>query len=116
VPETRFRERKRLITDRDPASEPVTAHELETRIACRGKAASQVLDGMSRGLSTAETRNLDPLIVLEDLGLLQDSVATLIKGVCRLLVGYPRAVTFWESSGYTEAFLTAMESQGPTAR
>jgi hypothetical protein len=51
------------------------------------------------------------LIVLEDLGLLRDSVAALIKGLCRHLVGYSRAVTFWESSGYTEAFLNVMEQQ-----
>jgi hypothetical protein len=49
--------------------------------------------------------------VLEDLGQLRDSVATLIKGLTRLLVGYPRTVTFWEASGYTEAFLSVMEKE-----
>ena len=83
--------------------------ELQTRIACKGKTATEVLDEMSRALSEAEARNLDPLIVLEDLAQIQDSVATLIKGLSRLVVGYPRSVTFWESSGYTEAFLSAME-------
>ena len=83
--------------------------EIQTRIACKGKSASDVLDEMSRALSGAEARGADPLIVLEDLGQLQDSVATLIKGLSRLVVGYPRTVSFWESSGYTEAFLSAME-------
>jgi hypothetical protein len=36
---------------------------------------------------------------------------TLIKGLSRLLVGYPRTVTFWESSGFTEAFLSVMDGQ-----
>ena len=85
------------------------APEIQTRIACKGKTASEVLDEMSRALSEAEARNKDPLIVLEELGQLEDSVATLIKGLSRLVVGYPRTVTFWESSGYTEAFLSAME-------
>jgi hypothetical protein len=85
------------------------APEIQTRIPCRGKRASDVLDEMSRALSEAEAKNKDPLIVLEDLGQLEDSVATLIKGLSRLVVGYPRTVTFWEASGYTEAFLSAME-------
>ena len=85
------------------------APEIQTRIACKGKTAADVLDEMSRALSEAEARQMDPLIVLEDLGQIEDSVATLIKGLSRLVVGYPRTVTFWEASGYTEAFLSAME-------
>ena len=46
--------------------------------------------------------------MLEELGRLQDSVAAFIKGLSRMLVGYPRAVTLWESSGYTVAFLSVM--------
>ena len=88
------------------------APELQTRIACKGKKAAHVLDEMSRALSEAEARDKDPLIVLEDLAQIEDSVATLIKGLSRLVVGYPRTVTFWESSGYTEAFLSAMEGAG----
>jgi hypothetical protein len=90
---------------------PARAPEIQTRIACKGKSASDVLDEMSRALSDAEARGADSLIVLEDLGQIQDSVATLIKGLSRLVVGYPRTVTFWESSGYTEAFLSAMEGR-----
>jgi len=106
VTETKFRKRK------DP--DPATTLEIQTRINCKGKAADQVLEEMGRALYDAETRDRDPLIVLEDLRLLRDSVATLIKGVCRLLVGYPRAVSLWESSGYTEAFLNVMEWQDPS--
>jgi hypothetical protein len=85
------------------------APELMTRIACKGRAAAPVLEEVRSALAASAARDRDPLIVLEDLGLLQDSVATLIKGLSRLLVGYPRTVTFWESSGYTEAFLSVME-------
>ena len=92
-----------------PNTGATRAPELQTRIACKGKTATDVLDEMSRALSEAEARNMDPLIVLEELGQIQDSVATLIKGLSRLIVGYPRTVTFWEASGYTEAFLSAME-------
>jgi hypothetical protein len=53
--------------------------------------------------------------VLEDLGWLEDSVVAFIKGLSRMLVDYPGPVTFWESSGYTEAFLSAMERQPPAA-
>lgn len=87
--------------------------EIQTRIPCRGKSAQEVLEEIGQALTTAEMSVADPLIVLEDLGQLQDSVTTLIKSISRLLVGYPRSITFWESSGYTEAFLSVME--GPKA-
>ena len=101
--------RKYWKLNNPPNTGAARAPELQTRIACKGKTASDVLDEMSRALSEAEARNMDPLIVLEELGQIQDSVATLIKGLSRLVVGYPRTVTFWEASGYTEAFLSAME-------
>lgn len=85
--------------------------EVQTRITCKGRSAPAVLDELSRALADAEVRNQDPLIVLEDLALLQDSVMNFIKGLSRLLANYPRTVTFWESSGYTEAFLTVMGGQ-----
>lgn len=87
--------------------------EIQTRIPCNGKSTQTVLEEIREALATAETRDADPLIVLENLGKLQDSVTALIKSISRLLVGYPRSVTFWESSGYTEAFLSVME--GPKA-
>lgn len=90
--------------------------ELQIQIDCRNRRAEHVLEDLVRGLALAETQGLDPLVVLQNLGLLGDSVTTLIKGISRRLVGYPRTVTFWEASGYTEAFLSAMESldsQGP---
>jgi hypothetical protein len=105
VPDTK----KYWKLNQTPRSGTDRLKELQTRIACKGKTASEVLDEMSRALSEAEARQMDPLIVLEDLAQVQDSVATLIKGLSRLVVGYPRTVTFWESSGYTEAFLSAME-------
>ena len=115
VPDTRFRKQKHSVTRRDPASDPPTALELQSRIPCPGKTAAQVLDEVKLALSEAEARNLNPLIVLEDLGRLADSVATLIKGLCRILVGYPRAVSFWETSGYSEAIFNVMELQDPSA-
>jgi hypothetical protein len=105
VPDTK----KYWKLNQPPNAGSARAPEIQTRIACKGKSASDVLDEMSRALSEAEARQVDPLIVLEDLGQIQDSVATLIKGLSRLVVGYPRTVSFWESSGYTEAFLSAME-------
>lgn len=87
--------------------------EIQRRIPCQGKSAQTVLEEIREALTVAEMRDADPLIVLENLGQLQDSVTTLIKSISRLLVGYPRSVTFWESSGYTEAFLAVME--GPKA-
>jgi hypothetical protein len=95
-----------------PERAPLEARELQVRVACKGRAAAEVLDELSRGLADAVAKGMDPLIVLEDLGLLADSITAFIKGLCRLLAGYPRTVTFWESSGYTEAFLTVMD--GPT--
>jgi len=97
-------------TDQGPGPGPT--RELQSRIDCKGKVSGQVLDELSRVLQEARTLNRDPLIVLEDLGLLADSVTTLIKGLCRLLAGYPRTVTFWESTGYAEAFLSVMENPG----
>ena len=82
--------------------------EFQSRIPCRGKSAGVVLEEIRSALESADQRSSHPLIVLEDLGQLQDSVTTLIKSLSRLLAGYPRPVTFWESSGYTEAFLSVI--------
>jgi hypothetical protein len=87
------------------------AQEIQIRVSCKGRKADEVLDDLGRGLADAGAKSLDPLIVLNDLGLLEDSIMTLIKGLSRLLVGYPRTVTFWEASGFTEAFLTVMDAQ-----
>ena len=92
------------------------SRELQARIACREKSAVAVLAEVHDALAKAAAQDSDPLIVLEDLRLLNDSIATLIKGLSRLLVGYPRTVTLWESSGYTEAFLSVMEAPQPPAR
>ncbi len=92
---------------------PVELGELQVRIPCSGKSAAEALEELRRGLADAESAGRDPLVVLEDLGRLQDSVVAFIKGLSQMLVGYPRAVTFWEASGYTEAFLSVMERQGP---
>jgi hypothetical protein len=89
--------------------------ELQVRISCGGKGAAQALEELRLGLSNAESAGRDPLVVLEELGRLEDSVVTFIKGLSRMLVGYPRAVTFWESSGYSEAFLSVMEQPWRTA-
>lgn len=85
--------------------------EIQFRIACRARTAEEVLEDLRQSLFQASAESRDPLIVLEDLGSLGDSITTLMKGISRRLVGYPRTVTFWECSGYTEAFLSAMEGQ-----
>src|SRR5689334_16530135 len=85
--------------------------EFQVRIACGGRNSTEALEEVRRGLDDAAAANRNPLVVLEDLGRLQDSVVTFIKGLSRMLVGYSRTVTFWESSGYTEAFLSVMELQ-----
>src|SRR5258706_12225328 len=92
------------------SGQPVELREFQVRIPCRGKSAAEALSDVRCGLADAEAQDRDPLLVFEDLGLLGDSVATLIKGLCRLLVGCRRTVTIWESSGYTEAFLSVMEA------
>ena len=94
----------------EPTIQP--AAELQIRIACGGKSASQALEELRRGLADAESVGRHPLVVLEELGRLQDSVVAFIKGLSRILVDYPGTVTFWESSGYTEAFLSVMERPG----
>ena len=101
--------------DRRPDSSRATppaplATELQVRIGCAGRSSAQVLEDLSSGLRQGLELGRDPLIVLEDLALLKDSVSTLLKGICTMLVGYPKTVTFWESSGYTEAFMSAMEA------
>jgi len=87
------------------------ASEMQIHIACGGKSSAETLVELERGLTDAAAGGRDPLIVLEDLGRLQDSVVAFMKGLSRLLLGYPRTVTFWETSGYTEAFLSVMESK-----
>ncbi len=93
-----------------PSSPPVQPNELQYRIPCRGRSSGQVLDDVARALAEAEARNRDPLLVLEDLGQLADSVASLIKGLSRIVDNYPRTVSCWEASGYTEAFLSVIEA------
>lgn len=96
------------------AAEPAPAPgELLVRIPCAGRDAESVLLDLGRGLAEGEATSRDPLIVLEDLGRLADSIMVLMKGISRRLVGFPRTVTFWECSGYTEAYLSAMESLPP---
>jgi hypothetical protein len=85
------------------------AAELQLRISCAGRTSTQVLDDISSGLTEALARQQDPLLVLEDLGRLQDSVMALIKGLSRLVYKYPRPVACWESSGLAEAFLSVMD-------
>jgi hypothetical protein len=93
-----------------PSSRAAGKGELQVRIVCAGKTAPAVLEELTNGLGGALLEGRDPLIVLEDVVLLRDSVTSLIKGICKALVGYPRTVTFWESSGLTEAFMTAMDA------
>ena len=92
------------------ASPPIGPHELQYRIPCRGRSSGQVLDDVARALAEAEAKDRDPLLVLEDLGLLEDSIASLIKGISRIVFGYPRTVSCWEASGYTEAFLSVIDA------
>jgi hypothetical protein len=104
--------------NRDPKP-PLTggaSPELQVRIACAGRSVNDVLTQLHQGLCQALLENRDPLIVLEDLVLLKDSVSNLLKAVCREIVGYPRTVNFWESSGITEAFMSAMEVPPSPAR
>src|SRR5438552_8878880 len=90
--------------------------ELQIRIACGGKKASQALEELRRGIDDAAEAGRQPLVILDEVGRLQDSVVAFIKGLSRMLVDYPGPVTFWESSGYTEAFLSVMEQQRGPAR
>jgi len=94
-------------------SGPLETRELQIRISCGGKTAERVLEEVRAGMVEALAQGRDPLVVLEDLGLLEDSITTLIKGLSRVLVGYPRTVTFWESSGFTEAFMSVLEAAQP---
>ena len=101
------------VPQRDGASEPRTASpatELQLRIPCGGRTSAQVLDDISRGLTEALAKQRDPLLVLEDLGRLQDSIMSLIKGLARLVYKYPRPVTCWESSGLAEAFISVVDA------
>ena len=94
------------------------ATELQLRIPCAGRTSAQVLDDISTGLTDALAKQQDPLLVLEDLGRLQDSVMALIKGLSRLVYKYPRPVACWESSGLAEAFLSVVDAAdhpSPTA-
>lgn len=100
---------KHLNSTGTPPQVPL-ATELQIRIVCAGRSSAWALEELSNGLRQALEEGRDPLIILEDLALLKDSVSTLLKGICKMLVGYPKTVTFWESSGYTEAFMSAMEA------
>lgn len=99
------------MTDTRVRRRPEEAQEVQIRIACAGRSSTEVLEELRGGLADAALHRQDPLIVLEDLGRLEDSVVAFIKGLSRMLVGYPRDVHFWETSGYTEAFLSVMEMQ-----
>lgn len=89
---------------------PLGPHELQYRVPCRGRSSGQVLDDVARALAEAEAKGRDPLLVLEDLGLLEDSITSLIKGISRVVANYPRTVSCWESSGFTEAFLSVIDA------
>ena len=99
----------RFLKADPPGQSPAASGELQVRIRCRGRRAEVVLADLDRGLLEAEAQGRDPLVVLEDLGLLADSVMTLIKGISRRLDGYPRTVNFWEATGFTEAFISVVD-------
>jgi hypothetical protein len=109
VGDTTRRLPERGIENSDPGIESAQ-RELQIRIPCSGRSSAQVLDDISRGLTDALAQASDPLLVLEDLGRLQDSIMTLIKGLSRIVYKYPRPVTCWESAGFAEAFLTVMDA------
>ena len=92
-----------------PGIQPPTG-ELQVRIPCGGRSSAQVLGDVERGLAEALAKDQDPLLVLEDLAKLQDSIMTFVKGLSRLVYKYPRPVACWESAGYAEAFLSIMDS------
>lgn len=95
-------------TDQKSSVSPAT--EIQFRLSCAGRTSAQVLDAISLALAEALAQQRDPLLVLEELGRLQDSVMTLIKGLSRLVYKYPRPVACWESSGLAEAFLSIMDA------
>ena len=95
----------------EPQGSPAPGAEIQLRVHCGGRRVDTVLADLERGLVEALEQGRDPLVVLVDLGMLQDSITALIKGISRRLAGYPRTVTFWEASGYTEAFLSVMERE-----
>ena len=100
------------MTNTERREKPISQEgEMQTRIPCKERSAPDVMADLSHALADAEAKNRDPLIVLEDLGQLRGSVMTLMKGLSRALVAYPRTVTFWEASGYAEAFLSVMEAR-----
>lgn len=102
---------KRMLPERGISEPPVTSpKELQLRIPCGGRTSAQVLEDVARGLEDALAKEQDPLLVLEDLAKLQDSITALIKGLSRIVYKYPRPVTCWEFSGLTEAFLSVMEA------
>lgn len=110
--------RRHLERGLEQKSSVPPATELQLRISCAGRTSTQVLEDISTGLTDALAKQQDPLLVLEDLGRLQDSVMALIKGLSRLVYKYPRPVACWESSGLAEAFLSVMDhadQPGPTA-
>ena|SRR5687767_2776996 len=98
-----------------PSQSLADSGELQIRIACAGKTVSQALEELRSGIAEAAAAGRYPLVVLEELGRLQDSVVAFFKGLSRMLVDYPGPITFWEFSGYTEAFLSVMEQQRPAA-
>lgn len=101
--------RRHLERGLDQTASASPAAELQLRIPCAGRTSTQVLEDISIGLTDALAKQQDPLLVLEDLGRLQDSVMALIKGLSRLVYKYPRPVACWESSGLAEAFLSVMD-------
>lgn len=107
----------RFRTGKYPGSERSlgadAGREFLIRVVCGGKTSPQALDDLSQGLAQAVERGQDALVVLEDLGLLEDSIVAFMRGLSQVVQGYPRTVTFWESSGYTEAFLSVIEGQSP---
>ena len=104
----------RVRTGTYPGAGTRSSGEFLIRIVCGGKTSPQALADLSRGLALAVERKQDALVVLEDLGLLEDSIVAFMRGLAGIVQGYPRTVTFWEASGYTEAFLSVIEGQNPS--
>ena len=82
--------------------------EIRTRIDCRDRTAREALATILPICLEAHVRGRRPVVVVHNLHLLPDSVTRLLKGLERLADELDARIILEDSSGYAEAFRSAM--------
>ena len=98
---------RRLLETRHPSTVAPEPRE-EITVSCRGRTARDVVAEILPVCSRGQAHGIRPVIVLQDLRLLGDSVSRLLKGLARAVAWSHFPIDLRDESGCLAAFLAAL--------